>query len=267
MEFHLTGDPLTDISAPIEELSESFNSAFVVDFGNGIGITQYVAWLIVICAVVLIGVLVGVRKIKVRPSGKFAGLIDWGYDAVCRNMGEGAIGHGWKKHMPFIATMFFFILISNVIGLIPGAKTPTGTLSVTFALALISFVYFNFYGIKAKGGWGYIKSIAPSGLPAPMVPIIWFFEFFSLVIRLLTLAVRLYGNMFAGHMILGIFAIMTQFFILDAISFANPAGFAAIAWAIFLVAMYALECLVAFLQAYVFSVLSAVYVGLATSEH
>ena len=267
MDSNLTGNPLTDISAPINELSESFNSVFVVNFGNGIGITQYIAWLFVIIAVLLIGVLVGVRKIKVHPQGKFAGLIDWGYDAVRRNMGEGAIGHGWKKHMPFIATLFFFILVSNVIGLIPGAKTPTGTLSVTFALALISFIYFNYYGIKAKGGLGYIKSIAPSGLPAPMVPIIWFFEFFSLVLRLLTLAVRLYGNMFAGHMVLGIFAIMTQFFILDAIQFANPAGLAAIGWGLFLIAMYALECLVAFLQAYVFSVLSAVYIGLATSEH
>ena len=223
--------------------------------------------MIIICAIVIVGVLVGVRKIKVVPEGKFAGLVEWGYDAVRRNMGEGAIGHGYKKHIPFIATMFFFILISNVIGLIPGAKTPTGTLSVTFALALLSFLYFNFYGITAKGGWGYIKSIATSGLPKPMVPILWFFEFFSLVIRLLTLAVRLYGNMFAGHMILGIFAIMTQFFILDLISFANPAGVAAIAWAVFLVAMYALECLVAFLQAYVFSVLTAVYVGLAQGEH
>ena len=267
MAFELTGNPLNDISAPIEELSESFNSTLVFDFGNGVGITQYTFWMIIICAIVLVGVLVGVRKIKVVPEGKFAGLVEWGYDAVRRNMGEGAIGHGYKKHIPFIATMFFFILISNVIGLIPGAKTPTSTLSVTFALALLSFLYFNFYGIKAKGGWGYIKSIAPSGLPKPMVPIIWFFEFFSLVIRLLTLAVRLYGNMFAGHMILGIFAIMTQFFILDLISFANPAGVAAIAWAVFLVAMYALECLVAFLQAYVFSVLTAVYVGLAQSEH
>ncbi len=268
MAFELTGDPLADISAPIEELSESFNSAFVVDFGGGIGITQYSAWMFVICIVVLLAVLIGVRKVKIAPKGKFAGLIDWGYDAVCRNMGEGAIGgHSYKKHIPFLATLFFFILISNIIGLIPGAKTPTGSLSVTWALALISFIYFNFYGIKAKGGWGYIKSIAPSGLPKPMVPIIWFFEFFSLVIRLLTLAVRLYGNMFAGHMILGIFAIMTQFFILDAIQFANPAGFAAIAWALFLIVMYALECLVAFLQAYVFTILSAVYVGLATSEH
>ncbi len=268
MAFELTGEPLADIAAPIEHLSGSFDSALVVDFGGGVGITQYTVWMFIICAIVLAVVLIGVRKVKVKPQGKFAGLIDWGYDAVCRNMGEGAIGHGYKKHIPFLATLFFFILISNIVGLIPGSKTPTGSLSITWALALIAFVYFNFYGIKAKGGWGYIKSIAPSGLPKPMVPIIWFFEFFSLVIRLLTLAVRLYGNMFAGHMILGIFAIMTQFFILDAIEVANAMiALPAIAWAFFLFAMYALECLVAFLQAYVFTILSAVYVGLATSEH
>ena len=269
MAFELTGNPLADIAAPIEELSESFNSTFVVSFGNGIGLTQYTAWMILISIVVLAVVLVGVRKVQVVPKGKFAGLIDWGYDAVCRNMGEGAIGHGWKKHIPFLATLFFFILISNIIGLIPGAKTPTGSLSVTWALALISFVYFNAYGIKAKGGLGYIKSIAPSGLPKPMVPVIWFFEFFSLVIRLLTLAVRLYGNMFAGHMILGIFANMTQFFILE-VAMAGASVVVAlpsIAWALFLLVMYALECLVAFLQAYVFTILSAVYVGLATSSH
>ena len=101
-----------------------------------------------------------------------------------------------------------------------------------------------------------------------MVPVIWFFEFFSLVIRLLTLAVRLYGNMFAGHMILGIFAIMTQVFILDAIEFASVmAALPAIVWFLFIAVMYVLECLVAFLQAYVFTILTAVYISLATSAH
>ena len=268
MVFELTGDPLTDIQAPIAELQEGFNSNFVVDFGNGIGITQYTVWMFVIAIVVVAAILVAVRKIKISPDSKLGGLIDWGYDAVCRNMGEGAIGHGYKKHIPFLATMFFFILIANVIGLIPGTKTPTGSLSVTWALATLSFFYFNWRGIQAKGGIGYLKAIAPHGLPGPMVPIIWFFEFFSLVIRWLTLAVRLYGNMFAGHMILGIFAIMTQFFILDAIQFgAALTALPAIAWALFLLVMYVLECLVAFLQAYVFTILSAVYVGLAEGEH
>ncbi|WP_165043512.1 MULTISPECIES: F0F1 ATP synthase subunit A [unclassified Adlercreutzia] len=265
--MELTGNPLADIAAPIEHLRSSFDSAFVVDFG-GFGITQYTLWMFIVLAVVLAVVLIGVRKIGVVPNGKFAGMVEWGYDAVKRNMGEGAIGHGYKKHIPFLATLFFFILTANVIGLIPGAKAATGTLGVTWALSFIAFVYFNYYGIKAKGGLGYIKSIAPSGLPKPMVPIIWFFEFISLVIRLLTLAVRLYGNMFAGHMVLGIFALLTTVFIQDAIYAANAVlALPSIIWMLFLIAMYVLECLVAFLQAYVFTILSAVYIGLATSEH
>lgn len=265
--MELTGNPLADIAVPIEELMASFNSAFVFDFG-GWGITQYTFWMFIVLTVLLVAVLIGVRKIGVVPHGKFAGLIEWGYDSVRHNMAEGTIGHGWKKHVPFLATLFFFILTANVIGLIPGAKAATGTLGVTWALSLISFIYFNYYGIKAKGGLGYIKSIAPSGLPKPMVPIIWFFELISLIIRLLTLAVRLYGNMFAGHMVLGIFAILTTVFIQDAIYTSSAVmALPSLAWMVFLIAMYALECLVAFLQAYVFTVLSAVYVGLATSEH
>lgn len=265
--MELTGDALADIGGPIEELSESFNSVPVIDFGF-FSITQYTFWLIIILAIVLIGVIAGAKRVKLVPEGRFAGLVEYGYDAVRRNMGEGAIGHGFEKHMPFLATLFFFILTANVVGLIPGAKTPTGSLSVTWALAIISFVYFNYWGVKAKGGWGYIKSIAPSGLPGPMVPVIWFFELISLILRALTLAVRLYGNMFAGHMILGIFAILTQVFVLDAVyASAVVAGLPAIAWFLFLLAMYALECLVAFLQAYVFTILSAVYVNLATSSH
>lgn len=265
--MELTGNPLADIAGPVEELSESFNSAPVVDFGF-FSITQYTFWLIIILVLVLAIVLIAAKRVKLYPEGRFAGMVEYGYDAVRRNMGEGAIGHGFEKHMPFLATMFFFILIANIIGLIPGAKTPTGSLSITWALAIISFVYFNAWGIKVKGGLGYLKSIAPSGLPGPMVPIIWFFELISLILRALTLAVRLYGNMFAGHMILGIFAILTQVFILDAIQFATYAmALPAVAWFLFLVIMYALECLVAFLQAYVFTILSAVYVGLATSNH
>ena len=183
-------------------------------------------------------------------------------------MGQSAIGHGFKRHVPFLATLFFFILISNFVGLIPGCKTPTGSISVTWALAIISFVYFNYWGVKAHGGWGYIKSIAPSGLPKPMVPVIWFFEFLSMVLRALTLAVRLYGNMFAGHMVLGIFALAASVFLGAAIQGAGAVyGGISVAWVLFLIAMYALEVLVAFLQAYVFTILSAVYISLATSEH
>lgn len=250
------------LSEEVPHLQASFDPTVV--FG---GVTQYIVWMVICWIITLVLILVVGRKLTLIPTNKFVNTVEYGYQFVRNDMGEGIIGHGFKKHVPFLATLFFFILISNFVGLIPGCKTPTGTISVTWALATISFVYFNVWGIKAKGGLTYLKSFAPAGLPKVMVPIIWFLELISTCIRWLTLAVRLYGNMFAGHMILGIFAIMTQFFILDLISFANPAGVAAIAWAVFLVAMYALECLVAFLQAYVFSVLTAVYVGLAQSEH
>lgn len=263
----LTGDPLNDIAAPIEELSESFNSMPVFNIGPW-AISQYTFWMFICLALVLIVVLVAAKRVSLVPKSKFASMVEYGYDAVRRNMGEGAIGHGYEKHMPFLASLFFFILLSNVVGLIPGCKTPTGTLGVTWALALCSFIYFNYYGIKAKGGWGYIKSIAPHGLPKPMVPVIWFFEFFSLVIRLLTLAVRLYGNMLSGHMILAVFSLATTvffqyaFFQMDFVT-----GAVGILWFILLIGMYALETLVAFLQAYVFTILSSSYIGLAIHPH
>lgn len=254
-------NPLETLANEVPHLQHSFDSAFV--FGP---VTQYVFWMAICLALTLIVVLVAGRKLKLVPHNKFVNMVEYGYEFVRKDMGENAIGHGYQKHIPFLATLFFFILISNVVGLIPGCKTPTGTISVTWALALISFVHFNYYGIKARGGLGYLKSIAPSGLPKVMVPVIWFFEFISLVLRLLTLAVRLYGNMFAGHMVLGIFALATSVFITSAAQ--NVAfGAVSVGWFALLIAMYALECLVAFLQAYVFTILSAVYVSLATSEH
>ena len=140
-------------------------------------------------------------------------------------------------------------------------------MQVNWALSIVAFVYFNYWGVKAHGGWGYIKSIAPSGLPAVMVPIIWVFEFVSLVIRVLTLAVRLYGNMFAGHMALGVFALFATAFLSATINGAGAIGGLSILWLAFEVFMYALETLVAFLQAYVFTILTAVYINLATSSH
>ena len=144
-------------------------------------------------------------------------MVEYGYDFVSGGIAKDVIGHGYEKHVPLLATLFFFILISNFVGLIPGCKTPTGSLSITWALAAVSFVYFIYWGIKAQGLGGYLKSFAPSGLPVPMIPIVWFLELFSTVLRVLTLAVRLYGNMFAGHMVLGIFALLTSLFIGSAI--------------------------------------------------
>lgn len=260
-------NPLDTLASEVPHLQESFDSAVVFSIGS-FGVTQYVLWMVICFLITLAVVFAAKSRLTLVPTNKFANMVEYGYEFVKKDMCESAIGHGYKKHLPFLATLFFFILICNFVGLIPGAKTPTGTLSITWALAAVSFVYFIYWGIKAHGLMGYLKTFAPSGLPTAMVPIVWFLELFSALLRVLTLAVRLYGNMFAGHMVLGIFALLTTVFIESAIAGAGVlVGSVSIAWMVFLFAMYALEILVAFLQAYVFTILSAVYIGLATSDH
>ena len=260
-------DAFAQLAEHANELKESFDSTIVIGTSS-FGLTQYMFWMIICWIITLAVILVVSKKLTLIPTNKFVNTVEYGYQFVRNDMGESVIGQDFKRHVPFLATMFFFILIANFIGLIPGAKTATGTISVTWALATISFVYFNFWGIKAHGGIGYLKSFAPSGLPIVMVPIIWFLELFSCIIRWLTLAVRLYGNMFAGHMVLGIFALASTVFLTAGIqSFDVVSGVLTVPWFLLLVFMYALETLVAFLQAYVFTVLSSVYIQLATSAH
>ena len=259
-------DPLAVLQEHVPELQESLNPQIVVGTSE-FGLTTFTLWMIIVFIITLVLILVVGRKLTLIPTNKFVNTVEYGYQFVRSDMGEGIIGHDFKRHVPFLATMFFFILIANFIGLIPGCKAATGTLSITWALATISFIYFNVQGVRAKGGLGYLKSIAPSGLPTVMVPIIWFFEFFSLVLRWLTLAVRLYGNMFAGHMVLGIFALACGIFMQVGIATCLPYAGVSVAWFLLLLAMYGLETLVAFLQAYIFTILSAVYISLATSSH
>lgn len=250
----------------VGHIQHALESAIIV--GNSeFGMTQYVLFMIFIWILTL-ALIIGVgKKLTLIPSNKFVNTVEYGYQMVRNDVGKAVIGEGFKKHVPFLATLFFFILIANFVGLIPGSKTPTGSLSINWALSTVAFFYFNYWGIKAHGGWGYIKSIAPSGLPAPFVPVIWFFELVSLILRWLTLAVRLYGNMFAGHMVLGIFALATGAFLTAGIQNMDLSAGISIFWFLLLLVMYALETLVAFLQAYVFTMLSSVYVSLAVSDH
>ncbi|MBR3182184.1 MAG: F0F1 ATP synthase subunit A [Eggerthellaceae bacterium] len=262
-------DALSEFVQEAQGLSEHFEPQVVFNIGPW-GVTQYIIWLFIAFVVVLAVVLIAAKKLTLVPNNKFINMVEFGYQFVRRNVAEDVIGHGYKAHLPFLATLFFFILICNILGLVPGFKTSTGSISCTWALAVVSFVYFNYYGLKTSGLLGYLKSLCPSGVPGPMRPIIWFLEFFSMVIRVLTLAVRLYGNMLAGHMVLAVFGIATTCFIQAAL-FAGTmdliAGLPSIAWFLLLVIMYAMECLVAFIQAFVFAILSASYINMAIHAH
>lgn len=261
------GEALSTFVAEAQGLSAEFQSHTVFSVGAW-DISQYTVYMFLVLALVLLLVLVGGRKLQLIPENKFLNTLEFGYQFVNKSIGEDVIGEGYKKHIPFLCTLFFFILVANLIGLIPGAKATAGTISITWALSVVSFVYFNFYGLKVLGFFGYVKSLCPHGVPKPMTPVIWFLELFSMVIRVLTLAVRLYGNMLAGHMVLAVFSIATSVFLSVAIAqMSLITALPAVAWFLLLFVMYAMECLVGCLQAYVFTILSASYIGMAIHPH
>ena len=263
------GEALNAFVEEAKGLSADFDPATVFSIG-GWQVTQYVIWLVIAWCVTMAVVLIAAKKLQTIPSNKFLNTVEFGYDFVKKNIAEDVIGEGFKKHVPFLATLFFFILVCNVLGLVPGFKTSTGTISCTWALSTISFIYFNYYGLKTFGLLGYMGTFIPSGVPKAMAPIVWFLEMFSMIIRILTLAVRLYGNMLSGHMILGVFGCATTAFIMNGLLGATmsiAAGATSILWFLLLVVMYALECLIAFLQAFVFAILSSSYISLAIHKH
>lgn len=159
------------------------------------------------------------------------------------NLSESVIGHDGPRFVPLFASFFVFILGCNLIGLIPGFSPPTDNFNVTLALGVVSFVAYNYYGVQAHGV-AYLKQfVGPLLALAPLMIIV---ELFSHFFRPASLAMRLYGNMFADHLLLGIFTDLTKLLI--------PVIF------------YLLGTFVSFLQALVFTLLSMVYVALAISH-
>jgi F-type H+-transporting ATPase subunit a len=258
-------------------------------------ITNYGAWLIIASAtVLLIFVIVAQRERKqlaaagasgravdLAPRNKFVSMIEMGVEFI-RDMAVDVIGEkDGPKYIPFLATFFFMILVSNMYGLVPGAKPFAGSIGAAVGLALIVWVVFVFVGFKKNGFFGYMKSLIPSGVrQMPLAAriglgaYIFLLEFLStFIIRPLTQSVRLFANMYAGHINLGVFSAFVILFvpILEGqIRSLSVSGIAVggIAF-VFLVIMYAFEVFVAFIQAYVFTILTAVYIqsSVHASEH
>ncbi|MCL2756923.1 MAG: F0F1 ATP synthase subunit A [Coriobacteriia bacterium] len=264
--------PLEELGHHISELLEDLGGMTMFDFGWG-SITPFTVYLILTLILVAVIILSVKKRVTLIPKRGPTAAVEAAVDYVRKEIGFGVLGSKElvDKHMPFLFTIFFFILASNLIGLIPGAKAATGTFSVTLTLAIFSFVYFNYHGMKHAGVLHYVKNIAPAGLIPGLNVLVWLIELFSLFLRIVTLSVRLFANMFAGHIIMGVFSILASLFVLPAIhnfSLATLGGATpALGWLILLICIYALELLVAFIQAYVFTLLSAVYLHLATSKH
>lgn len=180
-----------------------------------------------------------------------------------------AIGkHDADRFLPFLWTMFFFILFCNLIGMLPWTGTPTGAMGTTAALALITFGVVVGAGMQQMGPVGFWKAQVPHmDLPKPIavvvIPLIFAIEVIGLLIRHFVLAVRLLANMFAGHLVL---AVIMSFIV-------ATASFPVLWWGVMpasivgAVALNLLELMVAFIQAYIFTFLSALFIGMAVHPH
>jgi F-type H+-transporting ATPase subunit a len=228
-----------------------------VPLWGGFSLTNYMFWLLVAFVVTLVFFMVARARIALVPKG-VGNLAEMGVEFVRDSICIDVMGPEGRKYFPFVATSFFFILFNNFIGLIPGAKPGTGTMGTTVTWALMVFLLYNYIGFQKHGFIGYIKSFAPSGdVALPLKIYVWVLEVISHLIRPLTLSVRLFANMYAGHVTLGVFALFV-------VLLGEAAGaikvLAVLPWALQVI-MYAFEVFVAFIQAYVFAILTAVYIG------
>jgi F-type H+-transporting ATPase subunit a len=160
------------------------------------------------------------------------------------------------KYFPFIFTLFMFVLFANMLGMIPYTFTVTSHIIVTFALAIVVFIGVTIIGF-IKHGAGYLKLFVPSGVPVFLLPLLVVIEVISYLTRPVSLSVRLFANMMAGHTMLKVFGSFV-------VGLGIIGGWAPLA---FMVAFTGLEVLVAFLQAYVFAILSCIYLNDALHMH
>jgi len=174
-------------------------------------------------------------------------------DIVYPIMGE----HFGAKWLPFFTSLFLFIVTINFLGLIPAFKTATGNINVTSALAIIIFSMMFIMGFKKLGFIGFFKNMYPSGVPLPIGVFILFLETIGIFIKSMVLSLRIFANMFAGH--LAILSFLVLIFVLSRWS-----AFIAVPFAIF---TYMLEILVALIQAFVFTLLSCIFINMASSSH
>ena len=180
---------------------------------------------------------------------------------IVDNLTASMIGHEGRKFLPFVLTLFLFILAMNLLGLFL-VFTATSQLAVTAALGTMTIALVIIVGF-ARNGLGFFKLFLPSGVPWPLVPVIFLIEVISFLLRPVTLALRLFGNMLGGHVALKVFAGFVVS--LGGLAAGGGLGFLGIPGAALalggVVALTALEFLVAFLQAFVFAVLTCIYLN------
>jgi len=226
-------------------------------------ITKNVAYMLISFVVLLLIFLFSGRSAK-QTKGSPKGLLAFIEPLVLfvnNDIIKSNIGKGYKKYSPYLLTLFFFILVNNLLGLLPGAANVTGNIAITLVLSLITLFVTNFSGNKSY--WGHI--FKPPGVPLALMPIMIPIEIVGIFTKPFALMIRLFANISAGHIII-LSLISLIFMAQSGLGTAGAFGVAPVS-VVFVLFMYFIEILVAFLQAYIFTLLTSLFIGLATAEH
>lgn len=237
--------------------------------GINVSPTKHVVFMALAAFLVFVTMWIGGRQIARRhregkgPKG-FGAAIEAMVLFVRNDVAIANIGHGGERFAPYILTLFFFILYCNLLGLLPWGATPTGNLAVTAALALTAFVTIEVSGMVALGPKGYLKTIVMvppgvTGIGAVLMALIMTpVELIGKIVKPFALTLRLFANMTAGHFV--ILSLLGLIFVFSSWVVAGGT-------VLFVLFMLCLELLVAFLQAYIFALLTSVFIGLMQHEH
>jgi F-type H+-transporting ATPase subunit a len=259
---HKTGD---GYPAPGLE-SFDFRPFFTLNLGLFKIAYNWPLLLLTIGVVLLVGLwLMAFRRPALVPRG-LQNVMESIYDFVDVQISRDVIGHEGAKWTPYLLSLFSFVFVLNIFEIVPIAGFPvTSRFAIPFILAILSWLIFNIVGIRRQGVVHYFGGIAfPPGVPKPMYLLLTPIELFStLIVRPFTLAVRLFANMFAGHLLLATFFLGTTYWLVPKLGVV----FAGASFVLSVV-LVAFELLIDSLQAYIFTLLTAVYIsGAIAPEH
>lgn len=213
-------------------------------------------WFASLLTVVLLWIAARQNARKPVPKG-FGNMIEAVIVFIRDEIATPVLGHSAKKYLPLLLTFFFFIAITNLLGLLPWSATATGNINVTASLALISFGMMMLGGMRHNGLFGFFKGLIPHGIPAWLIPLMFVIEIIGLLTKPFALTVRLFANMLSGGLVIGAF--YGLIFGLHTI-FIAPVSLG------FLLFMTLLKIFVCLLQAYIFTMLSTFFLSMAVHQ-
>jgi len=244
-------------SNTMEFLFMEFHLPHIEIFGIDISITKHVImmWFASLILVTMFGLSFRKKKMVNRGLANFLEMIVLFVrdEVVYNTLGE----KEGKKVLPYLLTVFFFILTCNLLGLIPWGATATGNVSVTAALAILSFILIQAKGMISQGFFKYYMNLVPKGIPVFVIPIMIPVEIIGLFTKPFALCIRLFANMIAGHAV--ILSLLGLIFIAKAFLIPLPVLGA--------LAISMLEIFIAFIQAFIFTILTSLFIGLAQHSH